>query len=196
MKKLSKALVLCLLVVTIISTCCVGASAKQNENYTIIENMIDYNVYDSDMVYIQEHADKVAENNAKLYVARTLPTVSTLATTDNEWNWTSRGIYSTTSRNALGFTLGYYFVPVNNYLYFNSEVTGDSDCDPGIVVQKLNSDGSTTYVGTYLVTSTGDGTYEWTNYRRALTAGQKYVFSFWGDTVYSYASLDIYKAAM
>ena len=68
---------------------------------------------------------------------------------------------------------------------------------PSLAVNKLNNDGSLTYVGSYDIRSTGNETYEWSNYRRALNAGQKYVFSLWSNSGnWSYASLDIYKSAM
>lgn len=157
--------------------------------YTVIYNMIDYSVYDDDMVYLQEHADKAAEYNAMLNTRATIGSYTS-------WSWASDGIYSRTTGSAAGFTIGYYFTPVNNYLYFNAEVTGTTAA-PYLAVNKLNNDGSLTYVGSYNVASSGDNSYEWTNYKRSLNKGQNYVFSMWsGAGNWSYSSLDIYKSAM
>lgn len=157
--------------------------------YTVIENMIDYSVYDEDMVYLQEHADKAAAYNVALKARATIGSYSA-------WDWSSDGVYSCTTRSAAGLTISYYFTPANNYLYFNAEVRGLSEA-PYLAVNKLNANGSLTYVGSYYVTSSGDNTYEWSNYKRTLSAGQNYVFGLWcDDGKWSYAGLDIYKAAM
>lgn len=146
--------------------------------------MIDYTVYDADMVYIQEHADKVAEYNKNM---------STRAY--SAWNWTTNGVYSRTTGSAAGFTISYYFTPVNNYLYFNVDITGGNN--PYLTVNKLNSDGSLSYIGSYNITSTGGENYNWSNKKRSLTSGQNYVFSLWNDSGnWSYSSIDIYKSSI
>lgn len=200
MKKFKKAIAVCLTAVMAMSVMSIGVFASSNETaiaenmavkagYTVVENMIDYTVYDADMVYIQEHADKAAEYNAALATRATIGSYTS-------WNWSSNGIYSRTTGSAAGFTISYYFTPVSNYLYFNAEITGAAKA-PYLAVNKLNSDGSLTYVGSYNVTSAGDNTYEWSNYKRALNAGQNYTFSLWcGSGNWSYSSLDIYKSAM
>lgn len=200
MKKFKKVVAMCLTAAMALSMMSVGAFASADTTkmaesmaadagYTVVENMIDYEVYDADMVYIQEHADKTAEYNAALKSRATIGSY-------RSWSWTSDGIYSKTTGSAAGFTIGYYFTPVNNYLYFNAEVTGAEEA-PYLAVNKLNSDGSLTYVGSYNVSSAGGDSYEWSNYRRALNAGQNYTFSLWcGSGNWSYSSLDIYKAQM
>lgn len=199
MKKFKKAIAMCLTAAMALSmNAGVLASANTTEmaeslaikaGYTVVKNMIDYTVYDEDMVYIQEHADKVAEYNAALAARATIGSYTS-------WDWASNGIYSKTARSVAGFTINCYFTPVNNYLYFNAEVTGVSEA-PYLSVNKLNADGSLTYVGSYDVSSAGDDTYEWSNYKRTLSAGQNYTFSFWSSSGnWSYASLDIYKSAM
>ncbi len=192
MKKFKKIISMGLVAVMAMSVMSMSGFAaeteKTAETKTIVEGMIDYSIYDSDMVYIQEHADKVAAYNAMLKSRASIGRY-------NEWSW-SQGIYSTTSRSAAGISINYYFVPTTSSMYFNAEVTGTSVA-PSLAVNKLNNDGSLTYVGSYDIRSTGNETYEWSNYRRALNAGQKYVFSLWSNSGnWSYASLDIYKSAM
>lgn len=200
MKKFKKVVAMCLTAVMALSVMSIGAFASSNETamaenmaveagYTVVENMIDYTVYDADMVYIQEHADKAAEYNAALKARATIGSYTS-------WSWSSDGIYSRTTGSAAGFTIGYYFTPASNYLYFNAEITGAAKA-PYLAVNKLNSDGSLSYVGSYNVTSAGGEDYAWTNYKRALNAGQNYTFSLWcGSGNWDYASLDIYKSAM
>ena len=200
MKKFKKVMAMSWAAVMAVSAMSMSAFATENKTeeaieiarksgYTVIENMVDYSVYDTDMVYIQEHADKVAEYNTALKRRASIGSY-------NSWDWNSNGIYSRTTGSASGFNISYYFTPVNNYLYFNAEITGVSKA-PSLAVNKLNSDGTLTYVGSYNVTSAGDETYEWSNYKRSLNKGQNYVFSLWSNSSnWSYSSLDIYKSAM
>lgn len=168
---------------------CVPSFAEtSNDEYTVVDNMIDYSVYDSDMVYIQEHADLVAEYN------ETITNPLTRATTYTEWSW-SNGIYSYTSRNSSAIAINRSFTPVNSYLYFNVDVSGVSST-PWLGVNKLNSNNTLTYVGSYNITSDGNNNYSWTNYKRSLTSGQKYVFSLLSNNRWSTASIDIYKSSM
>lgn len=200
MKKFKKIIAMGCAVVMAVFAMNIGAFAATNKTeiaknnaveagYTVIDNMIDYSIYDEDMVYIKEHADKVAEYNAALKARRSINAYSA-------WDWDSDGIFTRTTRSAMLVTINYYFTPVNNYLYFNAEVTG-AGTEPYLATQKLNSDGSLTYVGSFEITSKNDGTYEWSNYKRALTKGQNYVFSLCSRSGnWSYSSLDIYKTAM
>lgn len=188
MKKFKKMLAIGMTAVMAISAISVGAFADETKKSTYVDGMIDYSVYDSDMVYIQEHADKAAEYNAMLKARAAIGRY-------NEWAW-SRGIYSTTTGSAAGLSIYYYFVPTTTSMYFNAEVTGVSVA-PSLAVNKLNDDGTLTYVGSYNIASAGNNTYEWSNYKRSLNAGQKYVFSLWSNSSnWNYASLDIYKSAM
>lgn len=157
--------------------------ATTDNNYSA--NAIDYSVYDSDMVYIQEHADMVAEYNANLNKIRT---------SYSEWKW-SYGVYSETSRNSSSIINDCYFVPTTTGIYFNVDVDGVSKT-PYLAVNKLMTNGSLSYVGSYNITSTGNNSYKWENYKRTVSAGQKYVFWLMADTNWSYASIDIYKSAM
>lgn len=199
MKKFKKILTMGCAVVMAVSVMSINSFASVNtkkaaelatkSGYTVIDNMIDYSVYDDDMVYIKEHADRADAYNAKLYTRAAIGTY-------NSWDWSSDGIYSATTRRASGIAINYYFTPTNNYLYFNAEITGTSAA-PYLAVYKLNSNGSLTYVGSYNVTTTGDETYEWSNYKRSLNKGQNYVFNLLSNSNnWSYASLDIYKSAM
>lgn len=190
MLKFKKLVALLSAVVMLFSMGCMGALADENRNeeLTIIDGMIDYTIYDSDMVYIQEHADLTAQYNARLNTARAL------STTYASWNW-NNGIYSFTSKNAAGITPGYSFTPVTNSMYFNAEVT-NVNAAPYMTVNKLLSDGSLSYVGSYNITSIGGNSYQWTNYKRSLNAGQKYIFGLWANSNWTFASMDIYKSAM
>lgn len=180
MKKFEKIVAMCLAVVMSITALSVSVSAN--------EDAIDYSVYDPDMVYIVEDAMRTDEYNA------TLKSRSARGSTP-VWDW-DNGIYSETCGASSGFGLEYAFVPVNNYLYFNVEVGGVSAA-PHMAVNKLNSDGSLTYVGSYYLNSLGNNTYGWTNYKRTLTSGQQYTFSFWyTDSTWTYAYVDVYKSAM
>lgn len=156
---------------------------------TVIDNMIDYSIYDEDMIYIKEQADMVAEYNAlKTQAANSSYTA---------WNWDTRGIYSRTSGRGNGLSINYSFTPVAKYLYFNSEITGN-DIAPFLSVNKLQSNDDLEYVGAYYVTASGTNSFTWTNYKRTLTAGQPYIFSFWAGNGnnWSTLSVDIYKTAM
>lgn len=188
MKKFKKMLAMCLATVMAVSITSVGVFADETKKFTYVDGMIDYSVYDSDMVYIQEHADKAAEYNAMLKTRAAIGRY-------DEWAW-SRGIYSRTIESAISYNIFYYFVPTTTSMYFNAEITGLSVA-PSLSVNKLNDDGTLTYVGSYNIASAGNNTYEWSNYKRSLNAGQKYVFGLWSNSDnWDYASIDIYKSAM
>ncbi len=185
MKKmnLKKMLTMALVAMMAISTMSISVSAEQNTKISTESGMIDYSIYDSDMVYIQEHADMVEQYNEQIKKTR--------AMTYTEWSW-SNGIYSRTSGVSSGILIPFYFIPTTNSLYFNVEVNGCSKV-PYMTVNKYNSDGTLTYVGTYYITANGTNSYAWSNYRRSLTAGTKYVFGVLGDTNWSSALIDIYN---
>lgn len=61
MKNVKKLLAMALTAIMAVSAMSVSAMAQE----TIVEGKIDYSVYDSDMVYIQEDADMIAEYNAQ-----------------------------------------------------------------------------------------------------------------------------------
>lgn len=190
MKKFRKVLTIVLALTTLLSVCCISASAEtQNvlDGYTIVDGMIDRTIYGDDIVYIQEHADRVAQMNE---------TKLTRATTYTPWDW-SRGIYSVTGRNATGIDIGYSFTPVSSRLYFNARVEGDG-CAPGVVLCTLNSNGSTTYVGTYMISyNSSEGAYVWDNYSRPVNSGTPYTVSIWATNgSYTSLELDIYKSAI
>ena len=176
MKKFKKLIAMGLTTVTAlsimsISTFAAETSANVPSDLTVIDNMIDYSIYDDDMVYIQEHADKVAEYNAAVLERQ----ASSRAVSYVEWNW-SNGIFSRTTGSASAYAIYYSFTPTSSYLYFNVDVTG-STYPTYMTVNKLNSNNTLTYVGSYYVDSVGNNNYSWDNYRRSLNAGQKYVFS-------------------
>lgn len=193
MKKFRKLFAMGLAAVMAISTISISAFADENVNeyagLTIVEGMIDYSIYGSDMVYVQEDADAVTAYN------ESLKSNGARAVSFSQWSW-SRGIYSSTTYNIDAYTIPYYFVPTTSSMYFNAQVTGVTSA-PRLAVNKLLSDGTLEYVGAYPISSAGNNTYEWTNYSRPLTAGQKYVFTLRTTAQdWEFASIDIYKSAM
>lgn len=184
MKNVKKLLAMALTAIMAVSAMSISAMAQE----TIVEGKIDYSVYDSDMVYIQEDADMIAEYNAQRKMARAI-------TDYPAWNMSK--VFSKTGGELVGLTIPYYFVPVNDYLYFNAEVLdGERASKPRLTVTLIKPNGDPYYVGSYYITSQGDGTYKWDNYKRALSAGSKYVFSVQGTTNWDYVSIDIYKSKM
>lgn len=194
--KLRKIITMGIAAVMAVSAMSVTAMAEESTEVTTLTEVtgkIDYSIYDSDMVYIQEHADKIEEYNENLKKAR--------ATSYSEWSW-SNGIYSRTTGKASGIAIPYYFVPTTTSMYFNVEVydaginNSSADETPYLTVNILNSDGSLSYVGSYNITKVSDHTYQWSNYKRSLSKGTQYVFSLLAATNWGSSVLDIYKTSM
>lgn len=168
-------------------------SAARNAGYTVVENAIDYSVYDDDMVYIQEHADAINEYNKKLANTNGL----TRAMSYSAWNMNR--IYSFTDTGSMMYAIPYYFVPTSNSMYFNALVENISK-QPYMAVNIVTdpSSGTLSYVGSYNITakSGAANTYEWSNYKRALTKNTKYTFTLMAYSNWGYAEMDIYKSAM
>lgn len=204
MKKFRKILTMCLTMVITISTMSISSFASESQTndaiavaeesgYTVIENMIDYSIYDGDMVYIQEHADAIEEYNKSLTEKNEL----LKATSYSAWNMNQ--VYSFTSRNASLKSIPYYFVPTTTSMYFNAKVENVGD-RPYMAVNIVTnpSTGTLSYVGSYYIdpkSGTTD-TYEWNNYKRALSKGTKYTFTLMAYSSWTYAEMDIYKSAM
>lgn len=168
-------------------------SIAKDAGYTIIENAINYSIYDDDMVYIQEHADAINEYNKSLVALNSL----TRATSYSAWNMNN--VYSFTSTNTGLRAIPYYFVPTTNSMYFNALVENVNK-QPFMAVNIVTnpSTGTLSYVGSYNISakSGADNTYEWNNYRRALSTNTKYTFTLMALSDWEYAEMDIYKSAM
>ncbi len=178
-------------IISMIAVCAIivsigSSSVFAEKRVTIIDNMIDYTLYDTEMVYVQEHAEKVAQINEQIKRNRAFSYTS--------YNW-NNGIYSSTSQGACIWNIGYSFTPVSNGLYFNIDIQGAS-AQPYLTVNKLLSGGTLSYVGSYPITSVGANNYTWENYKRTLTAGQAYVFMVDSANNWNFGSIDIYKSAM
>lgn len=158
---------------------------------TVVENMIDYSIYGEDMVYIQEHADMVEEYNNKIK--------SRAARATSYTAWDMSKIFSFTTRSGSLFAIPYYFVPTSSAMYFNATVKGISQ-QPFMTINIVTdpSAGTLDYQGTYYIPqkSGETTTYEWSNYKRPLTSGEKYAFTLIGYSNWSYASMDISKSSM
>lgn len=182
MKKFRKLLAMGLAVMAAVSAMSMSAFASTTVSAKQNSASIDYSVYDSDMVYVPEHAELIEEYSNSF--------ASTRATTV-QWPW-SLGIYSHAIGGNAGYVIPYYFTPVSNSLYFYVDVAGARSA-PFMTVNKYNSDGSLFYVGSYYITSVGNGTYQWNNYRRLLNAGENYVFAVFAYDGWDSMSIDIYK---
>lgn len=187
MKKL-----LTMVVATVMAISAMGMTAFAAVNEDEVSNNSDIVIDYSDLVYVQEDADAVAEYNAMVKSGQIT------AINYTEWSW-SKGIFSITTPNASGVEYPYYFVPTANYLYFNLEFNepedgpADRDYQPWMRISILEDDGTLSYVGNYYPTKTGDYTYSLKNYKRPLNAGTKYVVSLWAHTNWKSVSLDIYN---
>lgn len=183
MKKFKKLLAMGLAVMAAVSAMSMSAFASTTTLAEQNSASIDYSVYDSDMVYVPEHAELIEEYNNSSAITR--------ATTMVQWPW-SFGIYSYATGSNSGYVVPYYFTPVSNNLYFYVDVAGAQSA-PFMTVNKYNSDGSLLYVGSYYITSVGNGTYQWNNYRRSLNAGENYAFAVFAYDGWDSMSIDIYK---
>ncbi len=170
-----------------------AAAKAREEGYTVLDNMIDYSIYDDDMIYIKEQADAVEEYNKSLKNSNRAARLSSYSA------WNMNNIYSMTTKSSSSLEIPYYFVPTANYMYFNT-IIRNVNKQPYMTVNKLTntSTGTLQYVGAYNVDEKPGtaNTYEWNNYKRALDKGSKYVFAMWALTNWSSMEIDIYKSAM
>lgn len=181
MKNFKKLLAVALAAVTAMSVMGITAMAEVTSTGRNPDK-IDYSIYDSDMIWVQEDADMIAQLNEQLKESATiLPT----------WNW-SDGIFSVTSSSAAMFVNMPVFVPKYNYLYLNVEVVG-AIAQPELVVGTYDA-GVINYYGTYPITETStEGTYRFSNYKRALTAGKSYYLNVMSTkSNWRYANMDVY----
>ncbi len=160
-------------------------SSSEIETSKLENAKIDYSIYDSDLEYIPEHAERIAEYNESIRNSR--------STSYAAWSW-SNGMYSHATGRASGIVIPYYFIPITNYLYFNVEVEGSSTT-PYLTINTYNANGTLGYIGSYNITSEGNNTYIWDNKKRSLNAGTKYVFALLNNTNWSSASIDINKSS-
>lgn len=171
--------------VSAMSVSAFAESSLDNETVTSDNMKTEYTEYDSDLVYIPEHAAIIAEYNEKIKKTR--------RASYSAWSW-NNGVYSFVMDRSSTMVIPYYFIPVANYLYFNVEIAGCTS-EPYLTVNKYNVDGTLVYQGSYNIDSTGNNAYAWDNKKRPLTAGEKYVFSLLTDDHWSSAIIDIYKSS-
>ena len=187
-----KKFLLGLISLSLVLTICVPFASAQGDELTIVENMIDYTVYGEDMVYIQEHADLVAQYNQNVLLK------NSRATTYRAWSWDTGAYVETESNGGWLINPEYYFVPDNNVMYFSVDVRNVSE-QPYIMLNTYNaSTGTLTYIGSYNIDENSyvDNRYSWTRYTVPVTTNEKYVVGLTALSSWSYAQLKINNDAL
>ena len=154
MKKLSKGLVLCLLVVTIISTCCVGVSANEI-------TFVDVDEQGNETVVELELVPELVEMYNNLFKQR-------------DWNTTfydlSANDYTMYGGSAAYVTCGKHFnANSSGRIYYLAETSGNN------AYVSLLDKSTNTFVGSFLLVNQGDGTYHRNGYFAGLnTSSSRY----------------------
>ena len=123
------------------------------DNYTVVEGMLDPEIYGENAIYVQEHADWVEAYNEALLNSQVMPlddgdtgVVAPVIGQFTQWDW-SNGMFISNPQQAALFRTLCYFDPVNPRLYTDTEVYEVNEA-PSIIMIKLNSNGTLTYDST------------------------------------------------
>lgn len=168
------------------------------ENYTIVDGMIDYSVYDSDVIYVQEHADWVEAYNEYLMNNQVMAIDSSNPPTIGQfepWNWDTDGMYAMTVGPATMLTPQYYFQPINIRLYVDAAVEGVTAA-PSLLMMTLDDNGKLEYKLTKVLEEvkdeeSGEISYVLDDKTIPASNGSRYIFSLASQNAWELATLRI-----